>query len=61
MSFIKSLENRRTIYALGRNVQDEAKVIETIKEAVRFSPTAFNSVYYICHICFISCRDMLKN
>ncbi len=43
MSFIKSLENRRTIYALGRNVQDEAKVIETIKEAVRFSPTAFNS------------------
>ena len=43
MSFIKSLENRRTIYALGRNVQDEEKVIETIKEAVRFSPTAFNS------------------
>ena len=30
MSFIKSLENRRTIYALGRNVQDEAKVIESI-------------------------------
>ena len=25
MSFIKSLENRRTIYALGRNVQDEEK------------------------------------
>ncbi|MFC4651385.1 nitroreductase family protein [Lactococcus nasutitermitis] len=42
MSFLKTLENRRTIYALGKNVEAE-KAIATIKEAVRFSPTAFNS------------------
>ncbi|RZI49098.1 nitroreductase family protein [Lactococcus kimchii] len=43
MTFINSLENRRTIYALGKNVADEAKAIETIKSAVRQSPSAFNS------------------
>jgi len=43
MTFLKSLENRRTIYALGKNVKDEQEVIDTIKEAVRLSPTAFNS------------------
>lgn len=43
MTFINSLENRRTIYALGKNVADEAKAIEAIKSAVRHSPSAFNS------------------
>ena len=43
MSFIKSLENRRSIYALGKNVADADQAIETIKAAVRLSPTAFNS------------------
>jgi predicted oxidoreductase (fatty acid repression mutant protein) len=41
--FLDALKNRRTIYALGKNVDNEAQVIETIKEAVRQSPTAFNS------------------
>ncbi|PCR98701.1 nitroreductase family protein [Lactococcus fujiensis] len=43
MSFLKSLENRRSIYALGKNVADGDQAIETIKEAVRLSPSAFNS------------------
>ncbi|WP_374286690.1 nitroreductase family protein [Lactococcus sp.] len=43
MSFLKSLENRRSIYALGKNVADGEKAIEAIKEAVRLSPSAFNS------------------
>ena len=42
MSFIKALENRRSIYALGKNVDGE-KAIEAIKDAIKFSPTAFNS------------------
>lgn len=42
MSFINTLENRRSIYALGKNA-DADKAIEAIKAAVRFSPTAFNS------------------
>ena len=44
MSFLESLKNRRSIYALGRNVEvsDEA-IIELIQEAVRQSPSAFNS------------------
>ncbi len=43
MSFLKTLENRRSVYALGKNIADANKAIETIKDAVRFSPTAFNS------------------
>jgi len=43
MSFIDSLKKRRSIYALGKNLADGVKAIETIKEAVRLSPTAFNS------------------
>lgn len=43
MSFLETLEKRRTIYALGKNVADENKVIETIKTAVKLSPSAFNA------------------
>ncbi|MDT2742431.1 nitroreductase family protein [Lactococcus garvieae] len=43
MSFINSLKNRRSIYALGKNVKDADQAIETIKEAVKHSPSAFNS------------------
>lgn len=43
MSFINSLKNRRSIYALGKDVKDADQAIETIKEAVKHSPSAFNS------------------
>lgn len=43
MKFIEALKKRRSIYKLGKNIEDEAIVVETIKEAVRYSPTAFNS------------------
>lgn len=42
--FLDALKNRRSIYALGRNVNlSEEQVAETIKEAVKLSPTDFNS------------------
>ena len=43
MTFLKSLENRRSIYALGKNIENPDQAIETIKQAVRLSPSAFNS------------------
>ena len=42
MSFLETLKKRRSIYALGKNIDGE-KAIEIVKEAVRQSPTAFNS------------------
>ena len=42
MSFLENLKKRRSIYTLGKNIDGE-KAIEVIKEAVRQSPTAFNS------------------
>lgn len=43
-SFLDSLKVRRTIYAIGKNVSLEKNVIEnTIREAVKHSPSAFNS------------------
>ncbi|GFH40911.1 nitroreductase family protein [Lactococcus insecticola] len=42
MSFLESLANRRSIYALGK-VVDAKQATETIKEAVKLSPSAFNS------------------
>ncbi|MBS7577214.1 MULTISPECIES: nitroreductase family protein [unclassified Enterococcus] len=43
-NYLETLEKRRSIYALGKNVNVEASQIEgTIKEAVRLSPSAFNS------------------
>lgn len=42
MSFLNSLEKRRSIYALGKSI-DVDKTIASIKEAVKQSPSAFNS------------------
>ncbi|MEG2359983.1 nitroreductase family protein [Acinetobacter sp.] len=44
MSFLDQIKQRRTIYAIGRNVElDQSSIDQTIQEAVRFSPSAFNS------------------
>lgn len=42
--FFETVKNRRTIYAIGKDVAvgDEA-VLEIIREAVKYTPTAFNS------------------
>lgn len=43
-NFLNSIKARRTIYAIGKNVTvDQAKIEETIREAVKQSPSAFNS------------------
>lgn len=43
-NYLKTLETRRSIYALGRNTEVEISDIEdTIKTAVKLSPSAFNS------------------
>lgn len=44
MSFLDKLKSRRSIYALGRNVNTDNSTIESvIKEAIRNSPSSFNS------------------
>ena len=44
MSFLDQIKQRRTIYAVGKNVTlDQDVIVQTIQEAVRFSPSAFNS------------------
>ncbi|QIO05785.1 nitroreductase family protein [Acinetobacter shaoyimingii] len=44
MSFLDQIKQRRTIYAIGKNVSlDNAKVEGIIKEAVKHSPSSFNS------------------
>jgi len=44
MSFLAHMKQRRTIYAIGKNVPLTANQIENIiKDAVRNSPSAFNS------------------
>lgn len=44
MSFLNQIKQRRTIYALGKDISlDQAKVEEIIKDAVKHSPSAFNS------------------
>ena len=42
MSFLNALEDRRSIYVLGKSI-DVDEAIETIKEAVKLSSSAFNS------------------
>ncbi len=43
-NFLNSIKARRTIYAIGKNVPvDQAKIEETIREAVKQSPSSFNS------------------
>ena len=44
MSFLDHIKQRRTIYAVGKNVALTPEQIESvIKEAVNYSPSAFNS------------------
>lgn len=42
--FLNSIKSRRTIYAIGKNLSvDQAKIEKTIREAVKHSPSSFNS------------------
>ncbi|MFW1754866.1 nitroreductase family protein [Acinetobacter wanghuae] len=44
MAFLEQIKQRRTIYAIGKNVNvDKSEIESTIKEAVRQSPSSFNS------------------
>ena len=44
MSFLTHIEKRRTIYAIGKNLeQSDAEIEKTIQQAVRLSPSSFNS------------------
>lgn len=44
MAFVDELKNRRSIYALGADVNmPEEEIVSLVKEVVRESPTAFNS------------------
>lgn len=44
MAFLEQIKQRRSIYAIGQNVAvDKAEIENTIKEAVRLSPSSFNS------------------
>ncbi|WP_207940290.1 nitroreductase [Enterococcus sp. DIV2402] len=43
-NFLNALQNRRSIYAIGRNVSlSETEIEELIKDAVKASPSAFNA------------------
>ncbi len=42
--FLNSIKSRRTIYAIGKNLSvDQTTIEETIREAVKQSPSSFNS------------------
>ncbi|WOE31941.1 MULTISPECIES: nitroreductase family protein [unclassified Acinetobacter] len=44
MSFLDHMENRRSIYAIGKNVTlDQTKIKELIERAIKLSPSSFNS------------------
>ena len=44
MSFLNQIKQRRTIYAIGRDLSlDQAKIDEIIKDAIKHSPSSFNS------------------
>ncbi|MCK8640162.1 MULTISPECIES: nitroreductase family protein [Acinetobacter] len=44
MAFLDQIKQRRSIYTIGNNVSlDQTEVENTIKEAVRHSPSSFNS------------------
>ncbi|MEF9955956.1 MAG: nitroreductase family protein [Acinetobacter sp.] len=43
-NFLKHIKTRRTIYAIGKNLSvDHATIEQTIREAVKHSPSSFNS------------------
>ncbi|MFV0558759.1 MAG: nitroreductase family protein [Enterococcus sp.] len=59
-NFLASIKNRRSIYALGRNVALETNEIEgIIKEAIKASPTAFNAQSPRAVILFGEAHDKL--
>ncbi len=44
MSFMQHIQNRRSIYAIGKNVTQTPEQIDTIvREAIKQSPSSFNS------------------
>lgn len=44
MAFLDHIKKRRSIYAIGKNVSlDQAEIEHIIKEAVKHSPSSFNS------------------
>ena len=44
MTFLDQMEKRRTIYAIGKNVNlEQAKIDQIITQTVKLSPSAFNS------------------
>ncbi|ANF81841.1 nitroreductase [Acinetobacter sp. NCu2D-2] len=44
MSFLDQIKKRRSIYVIGKNVSlDKSEIEQTIKDAVRESPSSFNS------------------
>ncbi|MDR0298509.1 MAG: nitroreductase family protein [Streptococcaceae bacterium] len=59
MSFTDTLKKRRSVYVLGRNVQNEEEVLETIKTAIKYSPTAFNSQSHRAKILLGAAQDKL--
>ena len=43
-NFLSSIKARRSIYAIGKNLSvDQATIEEIIREAVKQSPSSFNS------------------
>lgn len=43
-AFLSSIKNRRTIYALDKQLPvSQEKIVELVKEAVSHNPSAFNS------------------
>ena len=59
MAFLDSLKKRRSIYALGKNIVNEELIIESIKTAVKYSPTAFNSQSHRVKILLGEAHDKL--
>lgn len=44
MAFLEQIKQRRSIYSIGKNVSlDQAEVEQIIKDAVKHSPSSFNS------------------
>lgn len=59
-SFLDAIKKRRSIYALGKNVSlSEDEITDLIKEAIRQSPSAFNSQTVRAVILFGKAHDEL--
>ncbi|MGO2638184.1 MAG: nitroreductase family protein, partial [Enterococcus viikkiensis] len=60
--FLDSLKDRRSFYALGRDVKlSEEEITELIKDAVKNSPTAFNAQSPRAVILFNDAHEKLWN